>query len=451
MHLISVDLPAPLSPSSASTSPWWTSRSTSSRASTAPKRLVAPRTASAGVPRRRDHVTGRLQHAEPLLEPAAHDVGLDGEHDDDADDDRLQERVDVEQVHAVADHADHQRADQRVGDVAPAAEEAGAADDHRGDRVELGQVAGRRRAGVEPARRDDRGDAGQQAAQHVDRDEHRPHRDAGAAGRLRVAADGVDPATPHQRVPSSTATSSAIPTTRNAEYGNQPIEPPPIVRTIAGMPRIGCPPDSHSARPRAMLERGQRDDERVRQPAPHVDAAVDEADRGARAPSITRMTSEPEAAVREDERADHRRQRQGRADRQVDAAGEDDEQLADRQDGDDRGLGQHVADVAGREEHRRQQRHRHDEDDQDQHRTEADHAEGDAQQSEVAAAADRRSAACARRPDGGRSDARRWQAVGADASALADGLAADTRQVGHRVVPPYGSPRVAAMATSRVE
>ena len=39
MHLISVDLPAPLSPSSASTSPASTSRSTSSSAVTAPKRL----------------------------------------------------------------------------------------------------------------------------------------------------------------------------------------------------------------------------------------------------------------------------------------------------------------------------------------------------------------------------------------------------------------------------
>src|SRR6266545_5664063 len=48
MHLISVDLPAPLSPSSASTSPRSTSRSTPSSAVIAPKRFVAPRTASAG-------------------------------------------------------------------------------------------------------------------------------------------------------------------------------------------------------------------------------------------------------------------------------------------------------------------------------------------------------------------------------------------------------------------
>ena len=47
-HLISVDLPAPLSPSSASTSPLRTWRSMSSSAETAPKRLRAPRTVNAG-------------------------------------------------------------------------------------------------------------------------------------------------------------------------------------------------------------------------------------------------------------------------------------------------------------------------------------------------------------------------------------------------------------------
>src|SRR5204862_8109177 len=42
--LISVDLPAPLSPTSATTSPASTSKSTPVRASTAPKRLVTPLT-----------------------------------------------------------------------------------------------------------------------------------------------------------------------------------------------------------------------------------------------------------------------------------------------------------------------------------------------------------------------------------------------------------------------
>src|SRR5258705_13945052 len=46
--LINVDLPAPLSPTSATTSPAWTSKSTSVRASTAPNRLVTPLTSRSG-------------------------------------------------------------------------------------------------------------------------------------------------------------------------------------------------------------------------------------------------------------------------------------------------------------------------------------------------------------------------------------------------------------------
>ena len=49
MHLISVDLPAPLSPTSAMTSPARTSKSTSVSASTEPKLLRIPRASSIGV------------------------------------------------------------------------------------------------------------------------------------------------------------------------------------------------------------------------------------------------------------------------------------------------------------------------------------------------------------------------------------------------------------------
>ena len=50
MHLISVDLPAPLSPTSAMTSPARTSKSTSVRAWTEPKLFVTFRASSIGVP-----------------------------------------------------------------------------------------------------------------------------------------------------------------------------------------------------------------------------------------------------------------------------------------------------------------------------------------------------------------------------------------------------------------
>src|SRR5215212_5479062 len=46
----SVDLPAPLSPTSPTTSPAWTSKSTPASACTAPKRLLTPCSASSGSP-----------------------------------------------------------------------------------------------------------------------------------------------------------------------------------------------------------------------------------------------------------------------------------------------------------------------------------------------------------------------------------------------------------------
>ena len=49
MHLISVDLPAPLSPTSAMTSPAATWKSTSKSAWTAPKLLETPRSSRTGV------------------------------------------------------------------------------------------------------------------------------------------------------------------------------------------------------------------------------------------------------------------------------------------------------------------------------------------------------------------------------------------------------------------
>src|SRR5207248_6210440 len=49
MHLISVDLPAPLSPTSAITSPWRTSKSTSVSAWTEPNDLEIARSSSSGV------------------------------------------------------------------------------------------------------------------------------------------------------------------------------------------------------------------------------------------------------------------------------------------------------------------------------------------------------------------------------------------------------------------
>ena len=109
MHLISVDLPAPLSPSRASTSPARTSSATSSSASTAPKRFVTSRTASAGASRPRWALMPSAPPGRTLKRSstrAAQDVQLDREQDHDADGHQLVEGVDVEQVEDVADDAD---------------------------------------------------------------------------------------------------------------------------------------------------------------------------------------------------------------------------------------------------------------------------------------------------------------------------------------------------------
>ncbi len=61
------------------------------------------------------------------------------------------------------------------------------------------------------------------------------------------------------------------------------VDEPPIQAMASGMPRIVVwPGASSSARPRQMLERGERDDEGMRQASEHIDDAVDGADRQAR-------------------------------------------------------------------------------------------------------------------------------------------------------------------------
>src|SRR5579863_6193131 len=66
----------------------------------------------------------------------------DRQHDDDADDDLLDVGRDFQQDEAVEQHADEDRADHGAEDRADAAEQAGAADHHRGDHGELVAGAG---------------------------------------------------------------------------------------------------------------------------------------------------------------------------------------------------------------------------------------------------------------------------------------------------------------------
>ena len=83
-----------------------------------------------------------------------------------------------------------EHAGKHAEDRAAAAEEAGAADDDRGDRVELGTDAGIGKAGIGAPGEQEAGEPGEKAAEHVDEDEHAVDIDAADARRLRVAADG---------------------------------------------------------------------------------------------------------------------------------------------------------------------------------------------------------------------------------------------------------------------
>src|SRR5699024_6995768 len=81
---------------------------------------------------------------------AAQHVEADGEGDHETDHDLLPERRDVEDVQAVADHGQQDRAHERAGGAAGAAGEGGPADDHGGDGVQLVADAGLRAGRGQP-------------------------------------------------------------------------------------------------------------------------------------------------------------------------------------------------------------------------------------------------------------------------------------------------------------
>src|SRR4051812_46004323 len=118
MILISVDLPAPLSPSRPSTSPLPRCRSMLRSAVTGPKRLATPSM------RRTSSGTAPLPHAT--------DVGVDdhGEQDRDAQDEVQVVGVDALQRQAVAQQAQEQCAEERA-DRGPLAADQQRAADHR--------------------------------------------------------------------------------------------------------------------------------------------------------------------------------------------------------------------------------------------------------------------------------------------------------------------------------
>src|SRR3954468_17458074 len=162
MVLISVDLPAPLSPSRPSTSPLPRCRLISRSAVTGPKRLATPST------RRTSSDTAPLPHAP--------DVGVDDHRGQDrhAEDEVQVVRVDALERQAVPQYPEEQRSEQRTDHRALPAVEQGPADDRRRHRSDhrLRRAGGVRRDRRGPGGLHDPDEAGQQAADDEVADDH---------------------------------------------------------------------------------------------------------------------------------------------------------------------------------------------------------------------------------------------------------------------------------------
>src|SRR4051794_38399920 len=135
---------------------------------------------------------GDLALGEVLTQPALL-VEVDGEDQDRADGDVLPEGLDAEEDEAVAQDRRDEGADHGAAHPPLATEEAGAADDDRGDRGEVVLRVRRHRRGAEAADVEDADDARHQAHEHEHADELAVDVDARAAGALGVGAERVGP------------------------------------------------------------------------------------------------------------------------------------------------------------------------------------------------------------------------------------------------------------------
>src|SRR5665213_297354 len=185
MVLISVDFPAPLSPSRPSTSPFFRCRLTSRSAVTGPKLLAmcsTRKTSSGAATGATMCSAGIAWSAKARLPSRAPDVDVDPHGEQDRETEVEDEVVGVHAFdrEAVLEDAQEEGADQRSDDGARAAREQRAADDRGGDRVEQDRVGGRGvgrdRTGAHGL--EDAAEAGEGAADHEVADEDPPHPDA---------------------------------------------------------------------------------------------------------------------------------------------------------------------------------------------------------------------------------------------------------------------------------
>src|ERR1700722_12936541 len=135
MILMRVDLPAPLSPARARTSPACTVKEPSFSAWTPPKRLETFSASSTG------EGVDTLSIRSTLSNLFLNLINKNGNDDHDPNGHKLPKRFDVDKDQSVLDHRNDQRADDSPDDGPGPTEKAGSPDHHGGDAVEQDRFA----------------------------------------------------------------------------------------------------------------------------------------------------------------------------------------------------------------------------------------------------------------------------------------------------------------------
>src|SRR5450756_90493 len=186
---ISVDLPAPLPPTTPTTSPAYRSMVTLDTAWTPPNATLMLRISTSGVRSVTVTVVAPLRSASA---PAVERVDADGKDEDDAGDDVLAGRVDAHVAQPVGEGLHEEATQNRARDRDDAAREGGPTHDGGRDDVQLVALADVERGAVQPCGRYGRREGAQDAPQDVGLQDQQPGVAAGELRGIRVAAEGID-------------------------------------------------------------------------------------------------------------------------------------------------------------------------------------------------------------------------------------------------------------------
>ncbi len=284
-------------------------------------------------------VTEALQQAEHEQQRA----------DDDARPPRAQRAVEGDQG---LDDPEHQHAEQRAGDIAHAAGEQGAADDHRRDGVELEAHGVQAVAREHVEGEDDAGQRRAEAREGVDADQGAAHRQAHQQGRMLAAANGVHGATEGRAVGDEDRGQQHADGDRRAQRdrglapdGNADLRDLGV-ELVGDADRIDADQVAQAAREEHA---GQRDDEGL-QPVALDQQAHEGAEGGAHGEHERDHDRRAPAVLLDQRGRHHGGECDHRAHRKIDAAGEDHEGHADGDDDQEGVVDQQVEEDLGREE-----------------------------------------------------------------------------------------------------